>query len=299
MLGSSYVLTEVALRGFDPMSLVLVRLVIGAVFLVVWMRLRGQPLPRGSRPLTLLVAIGLLNTIGSFLLVTWGQKYVTASYTAILLASNAIFAAMGAALVLPGERLTTRRAAGTLIGFAGVVVLFLDRLGWSTGHGGGRSSLYGALAILGGAISLAIVALTVRSRLPGLLPAQLALPMLLTGIVSMAVFETALEFAHELKVHAAPRPGPVLSALVLGVVNAGVGNVVYYTLIRAWGVARTALVGYVVPLVGVGLGVGLLHDRLGLNMVAGLVLITTSMLLVNPASPRAVVTSEATSNAEA
>src|SRR5262245_29324090 len=140
MLGSSYVLTEIALRGFDPVSLVLVRLVIGAVFIVAWMWVRGQPMPRGLHVLWLLTGIGLLNTIGSFLLVTWGQKYVTASYTAILLASNAIFAAIGAALVLPSERLTLRRTAGVLVGFAGVVALFLDRLGWSTRHGSARAS---------------------------------------------------------------------------------------------------------------------------------------------------------------
>lgn len=291
MLGASYTLTEIALQGFDPVTLVLVRLIIGTVFIALWMKGRSQPLPSGRAVLRLLVIIGLLNTIGSFLLVTWGQEYVTASYTAILLASNAIFAAIGATLVLPSERLTVRRGVGVLIGFVGVVFLFIDQLGWSNGEHHGLLSALGALAILGGAIGLAIVALTVRLKLPGLLPAQLAFPMLVTGVVSVALFEVVLVISGDVHARAAPRPWPILAAAVLGLLNAGIGNVVYYTLIRAWGVTRTALVGYVVPMIGVALGVGLLHDELGPAMIVGLVFILASLLFVNPATTPVAATS--------
>ncbi len=287
MLGGSYPLTELALRGFDPVTLVLIRLVVGAVFISAWMAARAQPLPRGQRRAVLLVAVGLLNTGGSFLLVTWGQKYVTASYTATLLASNPIFAAVGAAAVVPGERLSARRSLGVLIGFGGVVALFSNQLGWNAGGHGGPEALLGALAILGGAVALAVVAVTVKASLPSLLPAQLALPMLATGVVSVGAFEVAGLATGSLAAHASLSLWPVVATATLGVLNAGIGNVVYYTLIRAWGVTRTALVGFVVPFVGVALGAGFLHDRIGSNMVVGLVLITTSLLCVNPVTLRA------------
>lgn len=289
MLGGSYPLTEVALRGFDPLSLVLLRLTIGSLFILVWMRARGQTVPRNPRVLAMLVAVGLLNTVGSFFLVTWGQKYVTASYTAILLASNPIFAAAGAALLLPVERLTLRGVAGVGVGFCGVIVLFSDRLSWGGDAANGKRALLGAVAILGGAVCLAIVALTVRIKVPLLMPAELAFPMLLTGVVSIGVAEVALVASGAVTPRLDARLWPVVATVVLGVLNAGIGNVVYYTLIRAWGVTRTALVGYLVPFVGVALGAGLLHDRIRPHMIVGLALITISLLFVNAVPVRLLI----------
>ena len=74
MLGASYTLTEIALQGFDPVTLVLVRLIIGTVFIALWMKGRSQPLPSGRAVLRLLVIIGLLNTIGSFYLSPGGRS---------------------------------------------------------------------------------------------------------------------------------------------------------------------------------------------------------------------------------
>jgi drug/metabolite transporter (DMT)-like permease len=281
MLGGSYPLTEVGLRGFDPLSLVFVRLLVGACFLLGWELVRGRGLPRYHGTLRLLVLIGLLNTFGSFVLVTWGQKYVTASYTAILLSSNAIFAALGAAVVLPDERLTARRGVGIAIGFVGVVVLFANELGWGSSSGAG--SIFGAAAILGGAIGLAVVAIAVRGRLSGLSPSEVALPMLFTGIVFVGLILVALWVSGAARLHAhAGGVDALTAALVLGIVNAGIGNLVYYRLIANWGVSRTALVGYLVPFVGVALGVAFLHDRIGVNMIVGFVLITASLFCLDP-----------------
>jgi drug/metabolite transporter (DMT)-like permease len=283
MLGGSYPLTEVGLRGFDPISLVFVRLLVGACFLLAWELVRSRRLPRYHGTLPLLVAIGLLNTIGSFVLVTWGQKYVTASYTAILLSSNSIFAALGAAVILPDERLTSRRGVGIAIGFVGVVVLFANELGWGSGSGGGTNAIFGALAILAGAVGLAIVAIAVRRRLSGLTPAEVALPMLFTGIAFVGLLLVVLWMTGTARLQAnAGSIDAVTAALVLGVVNAGIGNLVYYRLIANWGVTRTSLVGYLVPFVGVALGVAFLHDRIGLNMIAGFVLISTSLFCLDP-----------------
>ena len=58
MLGGSYPLTEVALRGFDPLTLVFIRLVIGAAFLLAWLLFVARRRLQVRAVLPLLVAVG-------------------------------------------------------------------------------------------------------------------------------------------------------------------------------------------------------------------------------------------------
>jgi drug/metabolite transporter (DMT)-like permease len=108
--------------------------------------------------------------------------------------------------------------------------------------------------------------------------------MVLTGVVSVGCVLAVLQLNGATHLRAGDGAGfrPLLAAAILGLVNAGIGNIIYYSLIRSWGVTRTALVSYVVPLIGVTLGVVLLHDRLAPNMVVGLVLISASLACLGP-----------------
>lgn len=254
------------------------RLLVGILVLAVWMRLRGEPLVR-SRGLG---ALGLLNVLGAFVFLTWGIQHVESSYAAILVASGPIFSALGGTLLLPDERLDARRALGVSIGFTGVVALFAGDLGGAGPSGELGLELAGAAAIVISAIIIAAVAIVVRLRFRDLSAAQIAMPQLLAGSAAVAAVMLVSgvggvsSFEFDLLA-----PWVLVSVLVLGLVNAGIGNIVYYRLVLRWGVTRTALVGYVAPFIGAAIGVGLLDERLGPNAFVGLALVTLSLVFVN------------------
>ena len=55
----------------------------------------------------------------------------------------------------------------------------------------------------------------------------------------------------------------------LGVLGSGVAYLIYFRLIRAWGATRTAAVTYLMPVVGIALGVVVGNETLDLRVVAG------------------------------
>lgn len=279
IIGSSYPFTELALGAFDTLTMVLVRLAMGAVFLSAWMAIRRTPVPAFSPDLRRLLPLGLVNTVGAFILITWGQQYLPASYAAILVATGPIFATAGVALFLADESLNPRRVLGIVTGFAGVVVLFSGGLGEASGAGWLRET-FGVVAILGSTMLIATVAIVVRRSFAHLQPAQIALPQLCAGIVLVSILIAVLAPAGIVVPRAGlPSAGVVVALLSLGLLNAGVGNLVYYAALKRFGVTGTALVGYVAPVVGVALSIVLLHHRLGWNEIAGMLLVLASMAL--------------------
>lgn len=280
-LGTSYAWTKLGLAGLDTLSFVFLRLLIGATVLAVWLRAVGERLPRDPAILRQLVALGAINVFGAFVLITWGQQFLASSHAAILVAAGPVFSSVGAALVLPDEGLDRRRFVAVGVGFAGVIALFAGDLSEGPAGGTGLQAL-GAVAIVTGAVIVASVAIAVRLRVHGLSPVQIVLPQLLAGAVVVGVLTATARATGIGSPKFDPWSWSVLAALLaLGVLNAGVGNIVYYRLILRWGVSRTALVGYVAPFIGAAVGAYFLGEELGLPLVIGLVLITVSLVVVN------------------
>lgn len=285
-LGTSYAWTKLGLAGLDPLTFVLLRLLIGASVLAVWLRAAGEHVPRNPVILRQLAVLGAINVLGAFVLLTWGQQFVASSQAAILVAAGPIFSSVGAALVLPDEGLDVRRFVALAVGFVGVSTLFVGDLGEGPAGGSGVQAAAGAIAVVTGAVIVASVAIAVRLRVHGLSPVQIVLPQLLAGVVVIGVLTATVRVAGIGSSRFDPWSWSVVAALLaLGVLNAGVGNLVYYRLILTWGVSRTALVGYVAPFVGAAVGAYFLGEEFGATLLIGLVLITISLAVVNAAGP--------------
>lgn len=71
----------------------------------------------------------------------------------------------------------------------------------------------------------------------------------------------------------APTAGSIAALVTLGIVNTGIGYWLFYLLIDDAGAATASVITYVMPVVALFLGVGLLGEPLGIGAVAGLVLI--------------------------
>ena len=123
--GTSYVVTRVTLEHVPPATLALLRLVIGALVLVLLAcRAPSGPTPsRGDR--WKIAWMGILGFAGAFVLAHWGIAASTATNAALLIVVEPV-SLMLLGPVLLGERLARREAVGAALAVGGAVFVVVN-----------------------------------------------------------------------------------------------------------------------------------------------------------------------------
>ena len=71
------------------------------------------------------------------------------------------------------------------------------------------------------------------------------------------------------------------ASLALGLINTFGAYLVFYSLVAALGAARTSMVTYIIPAVGLILGAIFLGEQVDVRLVFGAILIVGSIAIVN------------------
>jgi drug/metabolite transporter (DMT)-like permease len=271
MWGSSYLFIKFGVESLTPLTLIAGRLGIGFAFIATVVAIAREPLPREPRMYGHLLVMALVNIVIPFWLITWAEQSVESSLASILNSTVPLFVIVIAALVLHDEPITVNRLVGLVIGFTGVVIL--------TGRGLGTSeaNLTGELALVGSAIAYAIGNVYARRNVHGLRPMIPALFQV--GLAFAIVLVLALALEHPWTLH--PTTGSVLSVVWLGLVGSGMAYLVYFRLLRGWGATRTSLVAYLLPIVGIVLGVAFAGESVDARILLGTGLVIGGVALVN------------------
>jgi drug/metabolite transporter (DMT)-like permease len=271
MWGSSYLFIKVGVESITPLTLVALRLGVGALFLGAILRLSRAPLPRQPRTWLNLTVMAVLNIVLPFSLITWAELEVPSSLAAILTAAAPLFTVIIAASTLRDEPITLQRVSGLMMGFAGVVVL----TGPAALAPGGSLVAVGALVLA--AASYAGAAVYARRTVTSLPPAVPAFMQVAIAFVISSVLAVVLESPAQL----AYGPRAIVVVLWLGLLGSGLAYLAYFRLIRSWGATRTTAVAYLLPVVGIILGVLVAGETFDLRIVAGTLLIFGGVTLVN------------------
>lgn len=271
--GGTFLVMELALQGMPPFWLAAARIAFGAVLTCAVWAARGGRL-FGSAPSAWqwlnLVVIGLLSSALPFMLLSWGQQYVTSGFAGVSMASVALIVLPLAHLFVPGERLTLRRGLGFAIGFAGVSILIGDQALESTGL---SLELPGRIACLGAAACYAVSSVQMRA-LPPVEPVGLSAILLLIG--AAGVIPAALIVEGVPALPDAPTLGYVA---FLGLVPTAAANLLRVTLVRSAGPVFLSLVNYMVPVWSILLGAWLLAEPLPPSLLSALALILCGVAL--------------------
>ena len=160
MLCASWGLQQVgiklAIADVPAVTQMAVRSAGGALLMFGFALARGVRLREPDRTLVPGVLLGLVFSV-EFILIYVGLSLTTASRSVLFIYTSPFFVALGAMLLLPGERLSATQWAGLALSFAGVVAA----LGLPSGNVT-LWTLVGDLCCLGGGILWAISTLIIR-----------------------------------------------------------------------------------------------------------------------------------------
>jgi drug/metabolite transporter (DMT)-like permease len=264
--GSSFLFIRVAVEHMPPSAVVFGRTLLGTAFLVP-LAVRGQAFRGLRRRIVPVAVVTVLDMALPTFLTAWGEQHVSSSVAGILTATDPLFTAVLALWLIRSEAVDRKRFTGLIIGFAGVIALL------AIGFGGNAGEFFGAGAVLLSALGYAAAALLYRRWLADV-PA-LGVTALMTALSSAAFLAPA---AADLPRHMPPVSG-LLALATLGIVNTGLAYWLFYLLIDQAGAATASVITYVMPVVALLLGVGLLSEKLTAGAIAGLVLIAVGAWL--------------------
>lgn len=245
----------------------------GAAFLVMaWMRYCRVPLFERDKTLWWGVLVGLLFSF-EFVLIYCGLDFTNASRAVIFLYTTPFFVALGAAIFIPGEKLSRGQFLGLCLAFVGIVIAFGESLGLPT-----KEMLIGDImmvvaALLWGATTVIIKASPLAGIKPGkTLFYQLAVSGMLMPLASFLMKEPGL----------GNMTGLGLSSLIFQIVwIAFITYFAWFWLISNYAVSRLSSFTFLTPMFGVIGGIVLLNEPITLNLMIALIMVGTGIYVVN------------------
>jgi len=269
--GGSFFFNGLALRGFPPLTLVLLRVSLAALILLPLLRLYRIEFPTGPSGWAPFFAVALFNNVLPFSLIVVGQTFITSSLASILNATTPLFTVI--VMALSGEeRFSPQRVAGVTIGLVGVIILrggfALDLAGQGTG----------IALCLAAALSYGMAALLARRHLAKSPPLATATFQLTASTAMMAVIAVIVDRPWQLQL---PGPTAWLAVVGLAALSTALAYIVFFQILRRSGATNVMLVTLLIPLTAILLGALVLGESITAREILGAFVIGSALLVMD------------------
>ena len=267
--GSTWLVIKVGYGGLGPFNVAALRFLLAGAVLIPLMPLLGARWPSNRTEWTLVVWVGLILFAADYGLIYWGEQFLDSGLTSILFALLPLVTIGFAHLYVPGDRITARKLAGTILAFLGIVALFGERVRFDP------AGLGPMLAIIGSTVCAAAAGVATKRHGAALHPAALNAPAMLIGASALALVSLAVGDGLLL-----PRDASTWTAIAyLAVAGSVITFLGYFTLLKTWTVTSLSFISVFTPAIALLLGFVFLDERPTLSSGAGAALILGGVAL--------------------
>ncbi len=265
--GSSFIFMRILAPALGPVATADMRMLIAGLTLTVFMKFTERTL-EWKKNWKHYLFIGLLNSGIPFLLFSYAALHLPASISVIINSLTPLFAAVGAVIWL-NDKFTPKLLIGLLFGIIGVAVI----------RGGGTVQLDGMGTI---SITMCVVAtmfygaggVYLKLNTKDIGPMAISAgSQLLVGILFLPLIALA------------PMPSNIsvqiiLTMITFAVLCSAVAYIIYYRLMKILGPTKAATVTFLIPVFGFIWGALFLDESITASMVAGGLIVLSSLYFV-------------------
>lgn len=271
--GPSFLFIRVIVHEVPPITMVAGRMLGAAALLYALLRLRGGRLPRDRKTWLHFTFLAVVGVVIPFVLVGWGEQYVDSAVASILNGTVPIFTLVLAHFWTDDDRMTPRSVLGVLLGMGGVVLLIVPEVD--------EGASFGVLGLLACVVSAAFYGWSgvyARKFLRGLPPLVAPTLQFMLAAIMLVPMSLAVDMPWTIAVPSLEAWGAWIGLTLIGTVAA---FVIYFRMLEIATASYISMVTYLVPVLGVLLGVAVLDEELRWNAYAGCALILIGVLAVN------------------
>jgi len=269
--GIQFLATEIALKTLPAMTTATLRTIAGALAVGILSTLFSKPqkstVIQKQSMWHKYIIISIFDAVIPFYLMNWGQQHVSSGIASIVVSTSPIFVLFFSGLFLSGKHWNLPMVISVLTGFCGIVILVLPG-----GHN--NSSMSGELSLLGAALSFAIAVILLKK-----LPADNQVKSIRNILASAALIMILPTCIIDKPWTLTYNTSAIISVCFLGMICSGLAYLIYLRLVHMVSPTFASLCGYLIPVVGVILGITFEQEAIETHELVALIMVFASLFV--------------------
>jgi drug/metabolite transporter (DMT)-like permease len=266
--GMSFVWTAIALRYYQPVTIIFIRLIVSTALLFLWIRFFGRIKKIERKDYKLFLLSALFNPFLYFLGENYGVKLTSPTVSAVIIATIPLFVPLFAYFSLK-EKMTVLNIVGLVISFSGVVIMLVSR------DFKLETSPIGVLSLLFAVISAVAYAIYLKKLTLSYSPIFIIGVQNFLGVIYFLPVFLIMDFNHFITVR--PNLELISSLLALAIFCSSLAFVAFTLATREIGVSKTNVFANLIPVFTGIFSFLVIGEQLNSQKILGIVIVVAGL----------------------
>tara|TARA_B100000787_G_scaffold84772_1_gene62444 strand:+ start:44 stop:922 length:879 start_codon:yes stop_codon:yes gene_type:complete len=268
--GSSFFNIKIATYSYEPYTLALIRVVLATSTMLAVAFFYKIKIYAFSKNWKIYAIVGLCNITIPFSLIAIGTNKIDSYLAAMLMSTTPMTGSILAHFFTKDEKITFLKSLGIILGFAGILLLFFDKLIIN------KSNYLFVLIILLGSTFYSISGIMILRYLKKSGNINVTTSTMIWSVITLL----PLSFIFENPLESNPTLESTLSLIYLGVIATGFAWWLRFRILSKNGIVFQTQVAYLIPIFGVIFGALILDEQITWKVLASLIIIMFGIYIV-------------------